>query len=238
MKKSLRIHYFQHVSFEGLGCIEDWIKKENHQLDCTRFYMHENPPALSEIDWLIVMGGPMGIYDDDKYPYLPAEKQYIKEAVEKNKTVLGICLGAQLLANALGADVKKGRYKEIGWFPIRKTEDGKSSKLFKSMPEEMNVFHWHGDQFEIPEKSTRLIESDACPNQAFLYSDNVLGLQFHFEATPQSIHGMIENVGEELIAARYIQSGEEIIAREANCRQSNQVMYELLDELAIRTLSA
>ena len=235
MKDYLRIHCFQHVSFEGLGCIEEWIKKENHKLSFTRFYLQENPPALSEIDWLIVMGGPMGIHDDKAYPYLQAEKKYLKEAVAKNKTILGICLGSQLLANALGAEVKKGKYKEIGWHTIRKTEKGKSSKLFKTMPDKMEAFHWHGDQFDIPGNSVRLIESDACPNQAFLYNENILGLQFHFEATPQSIRNMIDYVGEELIPDTYVQSFKEIISKEDYCLKSNQVMYKLLDELAAKT---
>ena len=234
----MRIHYFQHVSFEGLGCIEDWLRKENHQLSCTRFYLQEAPPALSEIDWLIVMGGPMGIHDENLYPYLRAEKEYIKEAVRQNKTVLGICLGAQLLARALGADVKKAQHKEIGWHPVRKTAEEKSTRLFSFMPDKMNVFHWHGDRFDIPESSIRLVESDACPNQAFLYKDNVLGLQFHFEATPQSIRGMIDYVGEELTPHTYVQSGEEIVSLETYCTGSNQVMYNLLDELARRTISS
>ena len=235
MKKSLRIHYFQHVPFEGLGCIENWIKRENHQLSCTRFYLHETPPPLSEIDWLIVMGGPMGIYDDAKFPYLKGEKEYLKEAVAQNKTILGICLGAQLLANELGADVKKGKHQEIGWFPIRKTMDGKNDPLFESMPDELNVFHWHGDQFDIPANCVRLIESEVCPNQAFLFKDNVLGLQFHFEATPQSIRGMIEHVGDELIPDQFVQSKQDILLGETNCQKSNQIMFELLDRLSTKT---
>ena len=235
MKQSLRIHYFQHVPFEGLACIEDWIKKENHQLSCTRFYQEETPPPLAEIDWLIIMGGPMGIYDDEKFPYLKAEKGYLKEAIEQGKTILGICLGSQLLADALGADVKKGKHTEIGWFPIRKTEAGKTAELFKAMPEELTVFHWHGDQFDIPEHSARLIESEACPNQAFLYKNNVLALQFHFEATPESIRGMVEHVGEELNPNTFIQSADDILKQEQNCQLSNQIMFGLLDQLASRT---
>ncbi|HKJ43214.1 MAG TPA: type 1 glutamine amidotransferase, partial [Sunxiuqinia sp.] len=212
-----------------------WIRQNNHQLSCTQFYLQETPPPLSEIDWLIVMGGPMGIYDDDRYPYLKAEKEYLKRAVAQNKTMLGICLGAQLLADVLGAAVNKGKHTEIGWFPIRKTEAGKSSGLIKLMPDEMPVFHWHGDQFEIPKNSVHLIESEACPNQAFLYNDNVLGLQFHFEATPESIHGMIEHVGDELVPDKFIQSDQEIRQQLSKCEQSNQVMFGLLDQLAYAT---
>lgn len=235
MKKSLRIHYFQHVPFEGLGCIDGWIKKENHQLSCTRFFQQETPPPLADIDWLIIMGGPMGIYDDDQYPYLKAEREYLKEGVAQGKTILGICLGAQLLANALDADVKKGKYTEIGWFPIKKTQAGESSAFFESMPEELTVFHWHGDQFDIPKNCIRLIESKACANQAFLYKDNVLGLQFHFEATPESIRGMVEHVGGELVPDQFVQSEQNIRLGGFNCSQSNQIMYDLLDEMADKT---
>lgn len=188
--KTLRIHYFQHVPFEGLGCIEDWALGQGHQLSYTRFYEGRQLPPLDEIDWLIVMGGPMGIYDEAIYPWLSGEKEFIRQAIAANKVVLGICLGAQLLADALGANVKPGKNKEIGWFPVQKTAEGKVSKLLDDMPDQLVVFHWHGDQFEIPANGLRLAESEACPNQILQYGDRVIGLQFHFEATEQTIRIM------------------------------------------------
>lgn len=233
MKKQLRIHYFQHVPFEGPGCIKDWAEKEKHLLSCTRFYKHEVPPDLSEIDWLIVMGGPMGIYDEPIYPWLAHEKQYLKKAVDANKVIVGICLGSQLIADALGARVKQAKYKEIGWFPIRKTEAGKASTLLSSMSEQSFVFHWHGDQFDIPDNCLHLAESDAGPNQLFQFKDRVIGLQFHFEVTADSIREMLQDVGDELNeTGPYIQSESTILNGLHYCSQNNEIMFSLLDKLS------
>lgn len=232
MKTPIRIHYFQHVPFEGLGCIESWVNQEGHQLSVTKFFEGDELPSISEVDWLIIMGGPMGIYDDEIYPWLPAEKNFIKQAIAENKVVLGICLGAQLLADALGAKVKSGKNKEIGWFPIRKTEEGKSSSFLNSVPDQITVFHWHGDQFDIPEDCLRLAESEACSNQALQFKDRVLGLQFHFEATEVSIRGMIKNIPEELKeSGLFIQSEKTIIDGFSNCNRNNQIMFSILDHL-------
>lgn len=233
MKKQIRIHYLQHVPFEGPGCIKEWAEKKNHRLNVTRLYKEEVPPALSKIDWLIIMGGPMGIYDDREYPWLTDEKRYLREAVEENKIIIGICLGAQLLADALGASVNPGRNKEIGWFPVSKTEDGKASILFDVMPDQTPVFHWHGDQFDIPEECLHLAGSEACPNQAFQYKDRIIGLQFHLEATADSIRGMIEHAGNELAGtSSFIQSRETILDGLNYCRQGNEIMFSLLDKLS------
>lgn len=233
MKKQLRIHYFQHEPYEGPGCIREWAEKENHLLSSTRLYDGENPPAVHEIDLLIIMGGSMGIYDEADYPWLIDEKKYLKDAIDTGKAVLGICLGAQLLAGVLGAKVNRAKYKEIGWFPIRKTEAGRSSTLLQSMPDRLNVFHWHGDQFDIPQGCVSFAESDACPNQLFQFGDRVAGLQFHFEATVDSISRMLEDAGEELEeAVPYVQTKSDIIAGLHACSQNNEIMYSLLDKLS------
>ncbi|MCK7557005.1 type 1 glutamine amidotransferase [Chitinophaga sedimenti] len=114
----MNIHYFQHVPFEGLGCIADWIDRKGHQVSVTRWYAGDAPPPHDQTDWLIIMGGPMGVYDAAQYPWLETEKAYIREAIQQGKRVLGICLGAQLIAAALGAKVYPNREKEIGWFPV------------------------------------------------------------------------------------------------------------------------
>ncbi len=233
MKPQLRIHYFQQVSFENLGCIEDWVNRENHLLSCTRFYEDDPLPSIDDIDWLIIMGGPMGIYDEDKYPRLSEEKEYIRLAIAANKVVLGICLGSQLLSDALGGRVRPGKNKEIGWFPVSKTEAGKSSALLSDMPDQMDVFHWHGDQFEIPSGCHHLAESEACPNQILLFKDRVIGLQFHFEATEKSLLSMVANVRDQLNEkGPFIQSEAEIISGFSNCVQGNKIMFSLLDKLA------
>lgn len=230
--KKLRIHYLQHVPFEGLGCIETWIRKKEHPLSVTRFYQHEPLPPVEEPDWLIVLGGPMGIYDQEAYPWLGAEKAFIKQAIEQHKVVLGICLGAQLIADALGARVYAGKEKEIGWFPIRKTAEGKEAALLAHMPDALSVFHWHGDTFDIPAGAKSLAESAACAHQAFLYEERVLGLQFHFEATPDSVRQMLKYCKDDLEpASPYVQSPDDIERGIKCCEENNRVMFSILEYL-------
>jgi GMP synthase (glutamine-hydrolysing) len=146
---------------------------------------------------------------------------------------MGICLGAQLLADALGAKVNRGKYKEIGWFPVRKTEAGKASSLLDSMPGQLTVFHWHGDQFDIPEGCRSLAESDGCPNQLFLFGERVIGIQFHFEATASSIGRMLEDAGEELEdTGIYVRTRSEILNGLHLAGQNNEIMFSLLDKLS------
>jgi len=177
------IAVIMHVPFEGLGCIEQWITKNNHSVTYIRLYEKHELPDMNAIDWLIVMGGPMGVYDEAIYPWLSEEKTFIKQAIEAGKTVLGICLGSQLIAEVLGAKVYPNKQKEIGWFDVALSERAKTDSLFAGFEDKFPVFHWHGDTFDLPEGSKHLISSEVCKNQAFLYNDKVLGLQFHFEVT-------------------------------------------------------
>src|SRR5271170_6697939 len=123
MEGKMRIHYFQHVPFEGLGCIAQWAAEKEHTVTATRFYLDEPAPNPGEIDWLVVMGGPMNIYEEAEYPWLAREKRFIGEAIRGGKTVIGICLGAQLIADVMGGPVTRNLEKEIGWFPIELTPE-------------------------------------------------------------------------------------------------------------------
>jgi len=228
--KPIRIHYLQHVPFEGLGCIEQWVTRNQHTLTATRFFENNELPSLSGFDMLIVMGGPMGIYDDEKYPWLTGERQFIRQAIKANKTVLGICLGSQLIADAMGAKVYPNREKEIGWFDISSTEHGRQSRLLEGFDETFPVFHWHGDTFELPAGAHHLFQSKGCQNQAFIRS-NVLGLQFHFEVTQESLNEMVKHGKEELTDGKYIQSAEEILAHQQLIPQNNDLMFTILDRL-------
>ena len=228
----MKIHYLQHVPFEGLASIESWAIKGRHSLSVTRLYANESLPAVNEIDWLIVMGGPMNIHEDDKYPWLTHEKRFIEAAIKGDKTVIGVCLGAQLIAHVLGARVYQGPYKEIGWYPISLTDEAKHAPVFASLPPEFMVFHWHGDTFDLPPGATRLAYSDACRNQAFVYKEKVLGLQFHLETTRESAQRIIENCGDELVEGQYIQRADEILARDSDFAAINNVMVRLLNNLS------
>lgn len=228
----LRIHTLMHVPFEGLGCMEEWISKHNHLLSYTKLYESATLPNINEIDWLIVMGGPMGVYDEAIYDWLTAEKTFVRNAIEQGKTVLGICLGSQLIAEVLGAKVYPNTQKEIGWFDLKLTEDGKTNSLLGGFEACFPVFHWHGDTFDLPEGSKRLFYSDVTPNQAFIYKEKVLGLQFHFEVTEQSMSAMVQHGADELIPAATIQSADEILAETSYIASNNAKMFSILDALA------
>ncbi|MGL4630590.1 MAG: type 1 glutamine amidotransferase [Leadbetterella sp.] len=227
--KQLRIHCFQHVAFEGLGYIETWANQCNHMVTSTKFFESYHFPELANLDWLIVMGGPMGVYETDQYPWLSQEKEFIKKAIDGRKIVIGICLGSQLIASALGAKVYPNTQKEIGWFPLSKTKQ--KHNLTGSFPDTFTTLHWHGDTFDLPTNAVHLLQTDICPNQAFVYEDRVLGLQFHLEVTPKALKAMIENCRHELIPDEYIQTEEEIQDQREYFNQSNRLLERILDKL-------
>ena len=225
----MRIHYLQHVPFEGLASIEQWLTTKDYILSATKFYNGDTLPSVEHLDWVIVMGGPMNIYENDKYPWLTWEKHFIEEAIKKNKIVIGICLGSQLLADVLGSKIYKGQEKEIGWYPIQVTTEAQKSPVFASFPASFSVFHWHGDTFDLPSGAVRLAYSEVCANQAFIYGDRVLGLQFHLESTKDSIRQIIENCASELVAGKYIQKPEEMLARDDDFSNINTAMCGILE---------
>jgi len=211
-RQKLQIHALQHVPFEGLGHIENWIVDQGHHLTITHLYNGEEFPRLDSFDGLVIMGGPMNIYEDDRYPWLKTERNLIRQAIDAGKSAIGICLGAQLLADALGAPVFAGKEKEIGWLPITLTEDGKRSYLLDGLPHQATVLHWHGDTFDIPEGAVHLAESEGCPSQAFLYDNRILGLQFHLESTPATVQEILAHCRHELVPGNYIQTEGQIKA--------------------------
>lgn len=231
----MRIHYLQHVPFEGLASIEQWLTTKDHILSVTRFYKGDTLPFVDHLDWVIVMGGPMNIYENDKYPCLTWEKHFIEEAIKKNKIVIGICLGSQLIADVLGSKIYKGQEKEIGWYPIEVTTEAQNYPVFASFSASFAVFHWHGDTFDLPADTVRLAYSEVCANQAFISGDRVLGLQFHLESTQDSVRQIIENCASELVVGKYIQKPEEMLARDDNFGNINTVMSKILEYFAIFT---
>jgi GMP synthase-like glutamine amidotransferase len=230
--EKLRIHYFQHVAFEGLGTIEEWVSNSGHSLNATRFFESAVLPDISDIDWLIVMGGPMSVNDEEQFPWLADEKKFIRKAIDEGKTVLGICLGSQLVSAALGAKVYKNREKEIGWFDIEFTPFAKSTKLFSDSGSRMKVFHWHGDTFDIPENAVHLAFSEGCKNQAYLYKEKVLALQFHLEPTLSSLQQIIDYGKKDLKSARYVQSEQELLKEIYLIESNRKMLMTLLTRLA------
>ncbi len=223
----MRVHVLQHVPFEGLGSITAWLEQRGATTSWTRFYESQQLPDLSEVDFVIALGGPMSINDETELPWLVEEKRFIAEAIFSGKAVLGICLGAQLIANALGARVYPNSHKEIGWFDIARTSDRKECFQF---PEATTVFHWHGETFDLPRGAIKLASSVACENQAFQIGANVIGLQFHLETTPESAALLFSHCGNEVVAAPYIQTEAEMrAASDASYARINSLMGEVLE---------
>lgn len=228
----MHIHILQHVASEGPGYIAQWIEENKHQVSYTRFYESSwELPSLAAIDALIIMGGPMGVHDESIYPWLPLEKTYIRNCIGSGKKVLGICLGAQLIASSLGAAVHKAPHIEIGWFPVMLTGVCKQLDWFRQLFErDPLVFHWHGDQFAIPAGAVNLLSSEANNNQAFAFDKHVLGLQFHLEVTEESLTDMVDTFVEDLKADLYIQTETEIRNSLAHIVPVNRLMHHLLDQ--------
>lgn len=229
---ALRIHVFQHVSFEGPACLSQWFEARQCTVNYTRFYEAGFQfPSPDDFDRLVVMGGPMSVTDEAEYPWLKTEKALIKAAIEAGKSVVGICLGSQLIASALGEKVFKNEYTEIGWFPIYKTEAGKAEPLLAGLPDELTVLHWHGDTFDLPQGAIQLFYSEGCKNQAYLIGNKVLALQCHLEMTPESLEGMLAQVGSELVPGTYIQSAETIRANYHLMEANNRLLFGMMDLL-------
>jgi GMP synthase (glutamine-hydrolysing) len=173
---------FQHVAHEILGTLNPLFKSSGFRIRYVNFGRHPDAqPKLDGYNGLVVLGGPMNVDQTDTYPYLLTETRLIQQALDDQIPVLGICLGAQLIARALGAKVKRGREKEIGWYPVSLTEQGKRDPLLANFQATEKIFQWHGDVFEIPAKAAHLARSPLCANQAFRYGDKVYGFQFHLE---------------------------------------------------------
>jgi GMP synthase-like glutamine amidotransferase len=226
----MHVHFIQHVPFETPGYLLEWAQAYDHRTSFTRLYETTTFPSLADIDLLVIMGGPMGVYEEDKYDWLKPEKEFIFSAIRADKKVLGICLGAQLIASVLGANVYPNDQKEIGWWPVKKVETGDQHIFSAILPEEFVVFHWHGDTFDLPSEAIHLLRSDLCVNQAFLYRDQVLGLQFHPEAIPDLIDAMLEHGEAELVEAPGIQQADFIHAREHYYAMNNKLLLHLLTE--------
>lgn len=226
----MKIHYLQHVPFEGPAGIRLWADQSGHELAGTRLFKDEPLPDIEKTDALVVMGGPMCVHDENLYPWLQREKAFIRECITQEKKVLGICLGAQLIADVLGAKVVPMMQKEIGWFPLCWTNEAINHPMFNKIPRQQTVLHWHGDRFDIPDGARHLATSEACHTQSFLYQDHVLGLQFHLEMTKKGLEDLIANSEQELdsVGGPWIQTPEKMVT-EGLFRENQVIMNKILD---------
>ncbi len=229
----MKVHVLQHVPFEDIGGMAGWLTKQGAEVGYTRFYGNAELPDPAGLDLVIAMGGPMSVNDEADLPWLVAEKAFVRAVVARGVPMLGVCLGAQLIANALGAKVYRNPVKEIGWFPVH-AED-LAADVFK-FPAEARVFHWHGETFDLPAGAVRLARSAVCENQAFQLGRNVVGLQFHLETTPESAADMLEHGRAELVEAPTIQNAATVLAEPAaTYAANNALMASLLAYLTGRS---
>lgn len=226
----MKVLAFRHFDFDDITVFEQWAERGGHQLRVTDPSEGTDPAWLADIDALIVLGGPMSVYEEEQYSWLAEEKAFIRQAIRQEKKILGICLGAQMLAELLGGKVYRHAVKEIGWHRVQRTAD--AHPWISWMPDEFITFQWHGDTFELPPGARWLARSEACSHQAFSLGDRVVGLQFHLEATPACIERMMGRWAVELIDAPYIQSVERIRAEYERSVESFRMLHALLDRIA------
>lgn len=227
----MRIHVFQHVPFEDIGSMAEDFRRRGYPVTTTHWYRGDTPPAPENFDALIVMGGPMGVYDEGEYPWLAEEKAHIKAAIAADKPVLGICLGAQLIACVLGAEVTRNPVREIGWFPLTLQTPAHQSPLGDALTDSLAVFHWHGDTFALPPGARWLASSEACAHQAFSVGNKVFGFQFHLETTAASARALIHACADELDGSPYVQNAEEILREPQRFLALNAAMSRVLAKI-------
>jgi len=221
----METYIFQHVAFEGPGAILPYLESKGHHVHLVKLYAGDSVPSSLDVDFAVLMGGPMSALEEDKYPFMAEEKQLCRELFAAEKPVLGICLGAQIMANAFFAQIRQNPEKEIGFYPVT-FENGFT----------VNAFHWHGETFDIPEYAESIAYSEACRNQGFKIGRS-LGLQFHLETTEDSLSSLLENGAEELeqalsAKAKYVQSKSQILeTAKTALPELNAALSELLDAM-------
>ncbi len=208
----MRALVLQHVAVEGPGALGSYLEARGWKLETAALYEGARLPEDAHgYQAVIVMGGPMGVYDEAEYPFLRDEHQFLTRVLAQGVPLLGICLGSQLLAKALGARVYRNPQKEIGWYTVDLTPAGTTDPLFVGLTSPVPVFQWHGDAFDIPAGATPLASSALCANQAFRYGDRVYGLLFHLELTPAIIHSWLKAFHDELVSLRGTIDPERIV---------------------------
>jgi GMP synthase-like glutamine amidotransferase len=227
----MRVHVFQHVPFEDLGAIEPWLAEHDARVEWTRFFEEPRLPDIDAFEWLIVLGGPMSVHDVDHHPWLSAERRAIAAALEAGRTVLGICLGAQLLARASGARVVPNEEREVGWFPIERVAARDAHPLAGALPARADAFHWHGETFELPGGAVHLARSAGCEAQAFALGPRALGLQFHVEVTPAGVGRLAEHCPDDLRPGRWVQTRAAMLADPRRFAVAHRILAGLLDGL-------
>ena len=222
---ALRVHVIQQSEKTPPGSVLDWLKTRGHAATLVRLHTGDSLPLVDETDWLILLGGSMNVDEIDQYPYLIEEKKLIAEAIAAKKTCLGLCLGGQLLAQSLGAAVTKNTEWEVGWHTVH---------LGPSQAERHMVFQWHQDTFALPKGATRVATNRITENQGFFYGDNIVGLQFHPEATEEWVR---QCASEPLPTGAHVQTAEQIIDGLIFLTPMRKWFFDLLQRLETITVA-
>lgn len=218
---------------EGLGHAADWLAAHGHTLTFTKLF-EPNPvfPALADFDGLLILGGAMSVHDEENLPWMRAEKSFIREALRAGKITLAICLGAQLVAEALGAEVRPNHAPEIGFWTVRFSEKSLEHPLLRGWPEKAAVLHWHVDTFTVPPGAMRVGMSAATATQGFVWGDGVIGLQFHPEMTVPMVEQLMAFEGHEHAEEQeFVQTAAQIRARLKSVWKGRKLLETLLENL-------
>lgn len=227
----MHIHYFQHDHFEDLGFIGDWAASYQITTSCTRLDQDPLFPGHESYDWLVVLGGKMGVNDAAAYPWIPGELDFISQAIHLGKVVIGICLGSQMIASALGARVYKNNEPEMGFYPVRFNSKANADSVFRHFPESLPVMHMHFDTFELPAGAVAMAESEITACQAFRFGKNVFALQFHFEVSAANAPVFVREITPELVPGRLVQQPEEMLSHTGFCDKNNRVFANVLEAI-------
>jgi len=242
-----KVLVFQHVAYEPLGMLDPMLREAKHRIKYVNFYRHPTAqPSLKGYQALIVLGGPMNVDEIEKFPHLQTEVNVIKQAISKDIPILGICLGAQLIAHALGAKVYKADGLEVGWYNISRNTDGKKDKLVRHFKDNEKLFQWHGRTYDTPEGAVNLLSTTLCQNQAFRYADKVYGLQFHLEVTEPVIMRWLhlESHAEDLeLCGKYDNLEQEIHETQKHIFSSMRLAKDVFGEFielipSVRTMTS
>ena len=228
-----KVAVLQHAHGEWIGSMQEWFTNKDFLLQTYRLDLNSVLPTVDEFDWLMIMGGPMSVNDEDIYPWLAPEKQLISDAIAADKIVLGICLGGQLIASAMHAKVIKNTQPEIGWYPVTKT-----NQCATWMPEIFKPLSWHSDCFELPEGATAFASSAITPYQGFSVGKKIWALQFHLEAQTGTVASFLALEPQGLPTGDYVQSEAEIFDDAKYLKQSQRAIFSLLEQLNSASIRA
>lgn len=226
----MNILFVTHASFEKPGSIESWAMRNNHKTHEVKPYAGESLPAIDNYDMLVVMGGPQSPIEIDKSPYLKDEIELVKQALKKKKRIVGVCLGAQLISEALGAKTERSPNKEIGMYPVELLNSANSDPVFNDFPASFDVMHWHSDMPGLTDGVELLAKSEGCPRQIFRFGDRVYGFQCHFELTKELVEGMVKHCGGDLKTGKYVMTPEQLMSLDYS--NINAKMDKVLDYLS------